>query len=320
MGTSPAQGKAFDLWQPGQLLADRYRVEKCLQRSGTCLLYYAHDVFRNAAVLVLRPSPGVMAMEGGRQWFEHYAEGLLYAPKHPSLLRCDRASQQGGIPVVIAEGLDGESWDSAIDQGRLVELGPMLDVAAQVAEGVACLHAHGLIHYNVKPANVLLTTSGEAKVWKHGEAEGRTRAYASPEQLAGDRALTPATDVWSWAVSVLHMFVGTVAWPSGDKAPGAFRRYMQHGPARPGIVMMPGSLAAVLAACFKADPDRRAVSMEEVAESLRATQTGNGADASAVTSDTETDSEFDEQPGEKAEEPPAAGQRRFPGPPQGRRT
>jgi len=166
------------------------------------------------------------------------------------------------------EDVEGRCWDSVIFDGSLGDLPSMLDVALQVASGVAWLHAHGVIHYNLKPANVWISNAGVAKVWKYGEADAKTRVYASPEQLAHQQPLTQATDVWSWAVSVLHMFVGRAVWDRGPAATGVLRRYMQNGPAVKGLPLMPGSLAGLLARSLRRDPEQRTITMDELAEKL----------------------------------------------------
>lgn len=269
MQPTPEQEKGQASWEPEQLLADRYRVKECVRESGTLQLYRVQDVFKNCLHLVLRPSPRILARAGGREWAEQYCLSVLSVPIHPNVLACERMDNEGELSFLVMENAEGRGWDSAIRDGSLVDLADMLDVAIQVAEGLAWLHGQGRIHYNFKPGNVLIGSSGTVKVWKYGEASGRTRAYASPEQMAGESRLTPATDVWSWAVSVLHMFLGVAAWPSGAEAGSALGRYMQSGPAKPGIAIMPGALGQLLAACLKEDPDDRLVTMDEIVEALQ---------------------------------------------------
>jgi serine/threonine protein kinase len=256
------------LWKTGQLLADRYRVRECVREPGTCQLFRVQDVFRGNYHLLMRPSPPVHQREGWREWFAELCRNALCVPPHPNVLACERVVEEGDVPFLIMEDVRGSGWDAAIRERRFTDLSQMLDVALQTAWGLDWLHQHHQIHYNVKPANVLLCDSGLAKVWKYGEPDAKTRAYASPEQLAGGRPVTKATDVWSWAVSVLDMFTGRVAWRLGTEAPLALRRYMQNGPAEPGIPLMPGGVVRLLATCFKTDPDTRTIGMDQIAAAL----------------------------------------------------
>jgi serine/threonine protein kinase len=258
-------------WDPDQLLVDRYRVRDCVRQSSTCQLFRVQDVFRGTYRLVLRPSPRTVTKEGWREWFAEFCRNALAVPPHPNVVTCERMTEEGGLPFLIMEDVEGRGWDSLISDRSLSDLAQMLDIALQTAQGLAWLHRHDRIHYNFKPGNVLVGRSGVSKVWKYGEPGAKTRAYASPEQLAGDQSLTWATDVWSWAVSVLHMFVGRVVWKSGADAPKALLRYMQTGPAEPRIPLMPGPVARLLSKCFKNSPDERLIAMETIAETLEGT-------------------------------------------------
>jgi hypothetical protein len=263
-----AEGDAYASWETGQILSDRYRVRECVRQSGTCHLFRVEDIYRNSTHLVLRPSPRLLLKPGGKEWFEDYGQEILAVPPHPNLLMPERITHAGDLPFLLMEDAEGKGWDSAIIDGDITRLPRMLSLAIQVAQAIAWLHDHERIHCNVKPANVLICTNKVAKFWKMGDRAGKTRAYASPEQLAGDAELTPATDVWSWAVSILHMFVGIAAWPSGPQAPIAFRRYLHSGPVRKRIALMPGDLAELLALCLKRDPGDRLQPMGRVVERL----------------------------------------------------
>jgi serine/threonine protein kinase len=278
---APESGELSELapWDPEQLLMDRYRVKECIRQSNTCQVFRVQDVFRGTYRLVLRPSPKVVTMEGWRDWFAEFCRNALSVPPHPNVVACERVTEEGGLPFLTMEDVQGRGWDSMIYDHSLSDLSQMIEISLQAAQGLAWLHRHDRVHYSVKPGNVLVCSSGVSKIWKYCEPGAKTRAYASPEQLAGGRPLTAATDVWSWAVSVLHMFVGRAAWKSGADAPNALLRYMQTGPAEPRIPLMPGSVARLLAKCFKSNPDERVVDMETIAETLEGTLTRQDAAA-----------------------------------------
>jgi serine/threonine protein kinase len=263
-----AEGDAYASWESEQILSDRYRVKECVRQSGTCHLFRVEDIYRSTKHLVLRPSPRLLLKRGGKEWFEEYGQEVLAIPPHPNLLTPERLVHAGELPFLLMEDAEGKGWDSAIIDGDVTKLPRMLSVAIQVAQAIAWLHDHDHVHCNVKPANVLLCTTKVAKFWKLGDRASKTRAYASPEQLAGETEPTPATDIWSWAVSILHMFVGIAAWPSGPQAPIAFRRYVHTGPVTKRIALMPAGLAELLALCMKRDPSERLQPMGRVVERL----------------------------------------------------
>lgn len=181
----------------------------------------------------------------------------------------------------------------------------ILDVAIQFAWGLHFAHEKGLVHQDVKPGNVLMKLDGTAKVTDFGLAGARqaveenreeevkrwlglsgkpdadtlrtllvshagilTPAYCSPEQARREK-LTRRTDIWSWAVSVLEMFVGGVSWMSGVAAPAALTARGQQGSDDAALPRMPDALAELLGRCFQTDPAARPHDMAEVAEVLR---------------------------------------------------
>jgi serine/threonine protein kinase len=267
--TSTRDRNAESRWESGQVLSDRYRVGQLERASATCLLYEVVDVFRDVPQLILRPSPGTLAEQKGLQWFVQFCRNALSVPNHPNLLACRRMDYAGRVPYLVMEHVDGLYWDEAIEAGELTELGDMLDVAIQVARGLEWLHENGTAHGNVKPANVIICGEmGVAQMLKYGELLAHTRAYAAPEQLAGNKTADSATDIWCWAASVLHMFSGMVTWSSGPRAPQALQRYQRNGPALPGRALMPVPVVQLLEECFRSDPDERAGSTVDIVERL----------------------------------------------------
>ena len=251
-------------WESDQVISDRYRVNELVHRSASCHLYLVTDVFRSQTHLALRPSPETLAEEGGREWFARFARAALAVPFHPNLLPCRRLDKSDDIPYLVMDDVGGERWSSAIRKGHLLDLRSMLSVAIQAGQALAWLHANGHVHANMKPANAIITDAGVLKVLKYGESDALTRAYASPEQLAGADALTPATDMWSWAACVLHTFVGVVTWTHEMSAPEALDNYLEYGPATPETSLMPVGVVDLLRRCFEEDPDARPSDMEEV--------------------------------------------------------
>src|SRR5205085_1333981 len=108
--------------------------------------------------------------------FEREAETWVNLGLHPHVVSCFYVRRLGGIPRVFAEYVAGGSLLDWVRQGKLYEGGPgralarALDVVAQVARGLDFAHRRGLVHQDVKPANVMLTADGTAKVTDFGLA------------------------------------------------------------------------------------------------------------------------------------------------------
>ncbi len=263
MSTEAHEERLQGVWEPGTLLADRYEIDRVIKPSATCCLYRVRDVFRGTSHLIVGPGRLACLQEGGLVWFEQYCQRAVTVPAHPNVLTPKKVEHHRTIAFLLMPDFEGKFWDSAIKDEDLLQLPAMLSVATQTARGLAWLHRQGCIHYNVKPANVVLCDSGFTKVWKYGETGASTRAYASPEQIAGEK-LTAATDIWSWGVSVLHMFVGKVTWPSGHLAGAILERYLRSGAAVAAIEPMPAPLVELLSQCFHSDTAERPADMKEV--------------------------------------------------------
>jgi serine/threonine protein kinase len=204
---------------------------------------------------------------------------------HPYVATCFYSREIDGLPCVIAEYLPGGSLQDAIYRRELYNgdedacLAGMLAIAASTAWGLSRAHEFHLIHCDVKPGNMLLTSHGGAKIADFGlavafrpskldaKAAGLTVAFASPEQIRGE-SLSPCADVWSWAASMLAMFTGGVTWESGAACGAVLGEFLDGGGKAYRIPSMPGSFAALLGECFRFAPDARISDFGQIAERI----------------------------------------------------
>jgi predicted Zn finger-like uncharacterized protein len=282
-------------WEVGDVIMNLYEVTGILGVGGMGKVYRMRHRGWNMDLAVKSPKASILARAGGAANFERESETWVNMGLHPHTVSCYYVRRIGGIPRVFAEFVEGGSLADWIKDKRLYRGGPqtalkrILDSAIQFAWGLDYAHQQGLIHQDVKPANVMLTNDGQVKVTDFGLARARpmagpatgdgpqqtmmvnkvgmTPAYASPEQASG-KTLTRRTDLWSWGASVLEMFTGEVTWPFGTVVLGALDDYLEHGPEDPDIPTMPASLATLLRRCFKENADERPHDMQEVAGRL----------------------------------------------------
>jgi serine/threonine protein kinase len=285
-------------WRAGDVVDGRYEVLGKLGRGGMGVVHRVRHLGWGIDLAVKSPNREVFQSPEARRGFVAEAETWVLLGVHPHVCACHYVRVLDGVPRVFAEYLPGGSLRQRIDDRRLYQgarvevLARLLDAAIQVAWGLGHAHGRGLVHQDVKPANVLVDADGTVKVTDFGLARARavaatgppdqditagasvlvpfggmTRAYASPEQLAGV-PLGRRSDVFSFAVSVLEMFTGELTWVAGPAAGEALAAHRADGGAGSGLPVMPPGLAGLLARCLSQDPDRRAGSMVEIAAEL----------------------------------------------------
>ncbi|WP_406314464.1 protein kinase [Streptosporangium sp. NBC_01639] len=285
------------LWRIGDVIDGRYEVTRVHEHGGMGLVYRVRHLLWGTDLAVKCPRPELFQSAADRERFVTEAEVWVSLGLHPNVCACHYVRTLGGIPRVFAEYVAGGSLRDWIDDRRLYEgterevLTRITDFAIQTAWGLEHAHSRGLVHQDMKPANVLLDEEGTAKVTDFGLARARavamtmparesapgvsvlvpagglTRAYASPEQASGE-SLGRRTDIYSFAVSVLEMFTGGITWMAGPIAGEALAAYRADGPGEAGLPAMPGELADVLERCLHLDPADRPGSMAEVATGL----------------------------------------------------
>ena len=231
-------------WKVGDVILETYEVISLLGEGGFGKVYKVHHRGWNTDLAVKSPRAEILTQGGGVDNFVRECETWVNLGLHPHIVSCFYVRKLGGIPRVFAEFVDGGSLKEWIDSRKLYEGSPemalerMLNIAIQMAWGLGYAHEQGLVHQDVKPANVMLTLDGTAKLTDFGLARARgmsggaavpagqsilvsmggmTPAYCSPEQAA-HQPLTRRTDIWSWGVSVLEMLVGEVTWLAGQAA------------------------------------------------------------------------------------------------------
>ncbi len=206
-------------------LGTSYTLERELGRGGMATVYLAMDTkhHRSVALKVLHPE---LAASLGPERFRREIE-LAARLQHPHILSVhDSGQTAAGQLWFTMPYVEGESLRDRLRRQHQLSLGDVLRITREVAGALDYAHQHGVIHRDIKPENILLTTQGNALLADFGiaralaanpSADGTltqtgttvgTPQYMSPEQAAGERDVTPQTDIYSLGAVCYEMLTG----------------------------------------------------------------------------------------------------------------
>jgi serine/threonine protein kinase/dienelactone hydrolase len=202
----------------GSVIADRYKIARILGRGGMGVVYLADDTRLKRPVALKFLPPGLALDEDIRSRFMIEAQAAA-ALSHPNICTIYEVDGQAEKAFISMEYVEGESLREKVAKGPL-PFDHVLDIALQVCAGLDEAHKKGIVHRDIKSANIMLTASGRAKIMDFGLAkvagtamitkEGSTMgtvAYMSPEQARGE-AVDTRTDIWSLGVVLYELASG----------------------------------------------------------------------------------------------------------------
>ncbi len=250
---------------PGSRLG-RYEIIAALGAGGMGEVYRARDerLQREVAIKVLRQEASADPDLQRRFALEARSASAL---NHPNILTVHDVGMEGGIPYIVSELVDGEPLGALIARGKM-PVRKVLDLAVQVADGLAAAHQAGIVHRDLKPANLMVTKTG-AKILDFGLAKAvpkevagareqqtgttpgiivGTATYMSPEQVRGE-ALDPRTDQFSFGLVLYEMLTGKAPFARSSAMSTMAAIVEENAPpsGRPGSRLGSGSIRNTLA-------------------------------------------------------------------------
>jgi eukaryotic-like serine/threonine-protein kinase len=272
---------------------DHYRVVEALGTGGMGEVYRAHDeqLDRDVALKVL-PSESA-GEEAIRDRLLHEARSAS-ALNHPNICTIYQVGGSGPRPFIAMEYVVGRTLAQLTLGGSALPTEQALIFAIQIADALEHAHTRGVIHRDLKCANVIVTSEGRVKVLDFGLAKrmegpelgavtmslasftdarsiAGTLPYMAPEVLRGGAAST-ASDIWSFGVLLYEMITGTLPF-EGQSAYDLTTSIMRDVP-KPISNRLPRPLDNILHRCLSKEPDRRYRTAGEVRAALQAVAAG----------------------------------------------
>src|SRR5882724_12165377 len=273
--------------KPGTKLS-RYEIRSKIGEGGMGEVYLAEDKQLGRRVAIKLLPPATISDEDARKRLVREARAAATLD-HPNICSIYEVGEADGRSFIAMQYIEGETLDARL-KGKPLELKQSLTLASQVADALAEAHAHGIIHRDIKPGNIMVISRGQAKVMDFGlarviagavESEAETQSmlsmpgmilgtipYMSPEQVRGE-VLDGRSDIFSFGVVLYEMLSGHQPFASGSAAatisailneePPTLLRYAPH---------LPEELQRIARKCLEKDRERRYQTMRDVALDL----------------------------------------------------
>src|SRR5205823_5079493 len=258
-----------------------YQVHEVLGRGGMGIVLKAFDPALNRLVAVKVLAPHLAANAAARLRFAREGRAAA-AIRHEHVVAVHAVDEAGGLPYLVMEYVPGVSLQERLDRTGPLEVEEVLRIGAQAAAGLAAAHAQGLVHRDVKPANILLENGVErVKLTDFGLARGiddagvtqsgvitGTPAYMAPEQARGGPPDARA-DLFSLGGVLYALCTGRPPF-RGDHALELLRKVCDDTPTpiRALNPDVPAWLEAIVSKLMAKDPAERFGSAAEVADLL----------------------------------------------------
>jgi serine/threonine protein kinase len=282
--------RVLPLAQPGDLLDDKYVVEGVTGEGGMGVILAARHIELDTpvAIKVLRQDASHISkcrfLREARTMSQIDCEGIVRV--------FDVGRLEDGTPYMVMELLTGRDLSDVVFDDGPLEVATAVDYVLQACDALAAAHEHGVVHRDVKPANLFLAERpggtriiklldfGISKLTSHAAEQPGTLTrtgsflgspqFMSPEQLGSSRDVDARTDIWSLAVSLFELLTAEMAF-AGETVAEVYSAILRDPPRSLGALRadVPAELEAVLHYCLEKDPELRVQSVAELAALLR---------------------------------------------------
>ena len=285
--TSLAGSRAGTGIEPGDLVAEKYRVERLLGAGGMGVVLLARHIHLDDAVALKVLSPELVDSEEAVARFRREAQAAAKLKNEHVVRVFDVGLHRNCLPYLVMEYLEGGDLARMIQSAGPLGVEQAADVLIQACSAVSAAHRAGIIHRDLKPSNLFCVPRADGwitvKVVDFGisrvsaapgtDEQGITvtgnvvgsPSYMSPEQMRSSNRVDPRTDIWSLGVVLYECLTGKLPFPA-TTFPEVCVKVTQDPPEP--LVGVPPALAAVVLRCLEKDRERRFGTAAELALAL----------------------------------------------------
>ena len=263
----------------GMIIAERYEIVSKIGTGGMADVYKAmdHKLNRFVAVKVLKPEFREDATFVKKFRSEAQAAAGL---THPNIVNVFDVGDDEGVYYIVMELIEGITLKEYISKKGKLTVKEATSIAIQVSMGLEAAHSHGIVHRDVKPQNIIISTYGKVKVTDFGIARAASSNtissnvmgsvhYSSPEQVRGGYS-DEKSDIYSLGITLYEMVTGRVPF-DGDTTVAIAIKHLQEEMVPPSVYTpdLPYSLEQIIMKCTQKSVDRRYNKMEDVIADLK---------------------------------------------------
>jgi serine/threonine-protein kinase len=266
-GRSSSGAVAAERFEPGTVLLGRYRIVGLVGRGGMGEVYRADDLKLEQPV-ALKFLPRALERDPERLERLYGEVRLARQVSHPAVCRVWDVGEADGQPFLSMEFVDGENLSSLLRRIGRLPVDKAIDIARQIAAGLAAAHDKGVLHRDLKPSNVMVDGQGKVRLTDFGLAaidatltgddiRSGTPSYMSPEQLLG-REVTVRSDIYALGLLLYELFTGRRAF-DGHSVAELTRRHRDERPIDPSAIVpeLPSAVERTILACLEKAPKKR---------------------------------------------------------------
>ncbi len=267
------------MFEKGTYIGERYEILDKIGTGGMSLVFKAldHTLNRNVAIKVLKPE-----FSEDPQFLSKFrtearsAAGLT----HPNIVNIYDVGSEGGANYIVMEYIEGITLKTYIEKKGRLAFKEAVSIAIQVAKGIEDAHRHQIVHRDIKPQNIMISTDGKVKVTDFGIARAASSDtirsdvmgsvhYISPEQ-ARNGFVDGKSDIYSLGIVMYEMVTGRVPYDA-DTPVAVAVAHLQDEMVKPSVYApdLPISLEGIILKCTQKNADKRYESTEELLTDLK---------------------------------------------------
>ena len=252
-----------------RILDNRYTVLEHIGGGGTADVYRAHDKLLDRFVAIKMLHPQFVNDSDFKTRFKYEAQAAAKL-SHPNIVNIYDVGSDGDKNYIVMEFVSGETLKEKIMREGILNIADALKITTDIAEALEHAHQNNLVHCDIKPHNILLTTTGRVKVTDFGIAKAITSTtmnhgntvlgsvhYFSPEQARGI-SVSAKSDIYSLGVLLYEMLTGTVPF-KGETPVSIALKHLQDEPipVRKHNELIPPMAEAIVSKAMEKNPEDR---------------------------------------------------------------